>query len=283
MNKTFSTPSRCNLKKLICGFLLCLGLFSFQKTSAEYALLSKRASSVPITKFTVIAERASGSNYLEALMMFNTSVPSTPFFHKHFPPWFALPATKYFGKSAFYTFENTDDCLFIVVFRDPYDWVRSLHRQPHLSSPELRALPFDQFIHKTWQLDTKDPEFLREFSYNPLVDRNPENGAPFENVMRLRSAKIRNMLMIKERAKNVYYINYETARDFPQEVLAEISKIYAISLNPAYYPIVHYKGHTALPLYKKSKYTAFAPEQILYINSQLDKALERQIGYDLKE
>jgi hypothetical protein len=270
------------MKSPVKLLLLLMLLLPCQTLRGTYGFLTKHEGTAPITKFTVIAERASGSNYMEALMMFNAMIPTVPFFHKHFPPWYELPLEKYFGEKNFYTFENTDDYLFIVIFRNPYDWVRSLYRQPHLASVEMRSASFDAFLHRPWELDKRDPLFAAEYKYNPLLDRNPRTGAPFENILKLRTTKAKNMLMIKDKAKNVYFINYEVVRDHPQEVLAEISKIYQVPLKSSYTPIVHYKGHTALPLYKGSKYRPLTPDQILYINSQLDKELEAQLGYSLQ-
>ena len=122
---------------------------------------------------------------------------------------------RYLGNPAFYTFEGTDNYLFIVIVRNPYDWVRSVHKQPHLASRELIDIPFDEFIHKKWLLNKQEPAYQAEYKLNPLVDCNPKTGEPFANVLQLRTAKLRTMLMIKDKAKNVYYINYEIVRDFP--------------------------------------------------------------------
>ena len=61
----------------ICLYLLCM-LSLCQHLFGDYGFIIKHEGKVPITKFTVIAERGSGSNYMEALLMFNTKVATTP-------------------------------------------------------------------------------------------------------------------------------------------------------------------------------------------------------------
>jgi len=229
----------------------------------------------------MFAERASGSNYVEALLMFNTGLQSTLFCHKHFPPWYDLPKEKYNGDSRCWSFENTDDILFVIVVRNPYDWLRSLHNQPHQAEKSLKILPFHHFIRSPWKLDIRDPVIAEDVQCNPLIDLNPSNGLPFANVMHLRTAKTKNFLQIQYKAKNVYYIRYETARGNPKDVLDELAKSYHIKINNVYQPIIHYKGHTALPLYERKEYAPISQNDLLFINSQLDKDLEDQLGYSL--
>ncbi len=253
-------------------------LFSLQLNSLEYGLFAKKEGSVPITKVALFSERCSGSNYILSLIQENFEI-LTPFFcHKHFPPWFELPAKKYCGNPQHYHFEGTEDYLFIIVFRDPYDWVRSFHRIPWHAHPSLQGIPFEQFIRRPWRLDPSD--FIREKIYNPLMDQNPIDGSPFKNVLELRTAKIRTMLKIKNKANNVYYLNYESVRDHPREVLEEIQNRFGLVPNPAgYQPVLQNKGFKNQPVYTKRKYLKINKTDLDHINSNLDKPLERKIGY----
>jgi hypothetical protein len=115
---------------------------------------------------------------------------------------------------------------------------------------------------------------------NPLIDLNPENGLPFDNIFKLRTAKIKAMLKIKKRAPNVYYINYEILRDHTEEVLNEIAMLYHLQLNNPFSPVETYKGNGKKD-YKPKEYLDISEADLAYINSQLDEKLERQIGYQL--
>ncbi len=262
-------------------FIAALLLFS-QMYGGEYGLFAKRESSVPITNLMVFSERCSGSNFILSLIRTNLQINSPFFCHKHFPPWFELPPESYLGNPKHYHFEGTEDYLFVIIFRDPYDWVRSLHLKPWHASRSLIHIPFEQFIRLPWTLSESDRQIMYGKRIHPLLDLNPLDGKPFKNVFELRTAKIQNMLMIKERAKNVYYVNYETARDHPEEVLEEIGTIFGLTANPlGYTPVVKYKGMENKEDYKEKSYLKISENDLIYINSQLSEEIENKIGYRL--
>lgn len=262
-------------------FFLVFGLFIFSTPllSQEFAIKAKKQGHIPITKFSIFSERCSGSNYLEQLILLNLEIESGKFCHKHFPPWFDLPLEKYHGDPRHYTFEETDDFLFFVIFRNPYDWVRSFFRKPWHGSDELFHMSFSKFIRTPWTLNPQETVVQTEIVFNPLMDR-PSNGSYFRNVFELRSAKIRNMLEIGNKASNVYIINYEIARDHPEEVLAEISKIYSLKAKPVYTPVIYYYGDKNQGIYENKQYKPISKADLKYINSKLDETLEEQIGYE---
>ena len=115
-----------------------------------------------------------------------------------------------------------------------------------------------------------------------LVDRDPITKLPFVNVMQLRSSKIRNMWMLKDRVKNSYYINYEIARDHPREILCEISNFFGIELEDTFTPEVSYKGW-GTSVFEPKSYPPISESDLLFINGQLDWALEESIGYEKKD
>lgn len=263
--------------------LLILGLLlsTSELISLEYGLFAKKTSLVPITKLTIYSERCSGSNYIESLILQNFDLFLDRLCGKHFPPWFELPPEHYLGDPKCYTFEGTDDYLFIIIFRNPYDWVRSFYDKPHHANTNIKKLLFSEFIRAPWELNYKNEVVKRQTAFNPLMDRNPADGTLFKNVLELRAAKIRNMLLIKDRAKNVYYINYETARDNPQKVLKEIENIFMITANSTYLPVIYYKGKEQSGIFKKKKYVFISPQDLEHLNSQLNKDLEKEIGYEI--
>lgn len=267
--------------RIVIGFLL---LVSSQLYSLEYGIIAKHEGTDPITKFSLYSERCSGSFYLSSLLFSNVEqLEPKHFCHKHFPPWFTLPRESYLGPKEHYTFEGTDDCLFVIIFREPYDWARSFNKDPWHGHPSMYKLPFSVFIRKPWELNPNDKHVLVFSKWNALLDKNPETQSSFNNIFELRTAKIRNMLMIKDRAKHVYYVNYEIVRDKPQEVLKEIANTFNLKLKPNYEPVVYYKGWDKMGVYQPKEYQPISDEDLIYINSQLDESLENQIGYKLKK
>lgn len=264
-------------------FLFFILLFTCTSIQAlEYGLSAKCEGGKPITHVKVYSERCSGSNYVIQLILTNfEKIKWERFCHKHFPPWLDYPNLPYLGDSRHHTFKKTGHVLFIVVFRNPYDWVRSLHRQQHHTPQTTQALPFGEFIRIPWELDPNIAEVVELQQLNPLMDRNPATGALFENPMQLRTAKIKTMLEINNRAKNVYYVNYETVRDHPREVLREIQNIFWLKLTLAYQPVIHYKNDKQQGIYKANNYAPLSEIDLDYINTHLDPELERRIGYAL--
>jgi hypothetical protein len=272
----------------ISTFLFLLSLFflleghNYAETPflpLKYGLFAKKEGQEPIRIVTVISEKCSGSHYVEQLMVSNFHLQIEPFIHRHYPPWYSLPAEDYLDDPRHYHFKNTDDHLFIILVRNPYDWIRSLHKKSTLSK-KLSGLTFSQFIRTPWELnDSSYMQNLRRIF--PKVDLNPLDGSHFKNSLEMRTAKILNMLMIRNRANNVYVLNYEIARDYPHEVLVEIERFFHLVFREEFIPIMRYKGIDEEPIYVPKKYAPINKEDLKFINCQLDEEVERSIGYQL--
>ncbi|MEI8301485.1 MAG: hypothetical protein WCG10_07770 [Chlamydiota bacterium] len=252
---------------------------------SEFAINVKREGSGKIERVQFFAERCSGSNYVEALFKENTFLQECfAYGWKHFPAWIDMSSIKNEQEdlSDFFTLGHSENCLFIIVFRNPYDWIRSLYLAPHHSAKNLRKINFTKFVRTPWKLDEKDPTTQAEKTKNFLVDKNPRTSKNFKNALRLRSAKIQTLLNLKRHVSNVYYINYESFRDHPKEVLQEISEIFDIKTKEPFVDIKEYKGDKSLGKYKQKKYNHLFMNDLFYINGELDRKLERQINYELK-
>lgn len=219
---------------------------------------------------------------MKCLLKQNIQIENTPLGHKHFPPWFTLPQEEWYGNRSQYTFENTEDYLFILIIRNPYDWIRSLHKQPWCAAEHLRNLEFSEFIRSPWELNPLDPDIIRESIRNPLVNWDPETRSPFSNIMKLRTAKLKNMFLIYQKVHNFYVIKYETVRDNPQEVSKEISSLFKVDRNLEYHPVEWYKGDNRQGKYNKCEYAPISSEDLIFINHQLNEELKNQLGYEFE-
>lgn len=270
------------------SLLLWLILSSACLFSLEFGLDAKKEGDIPLNRVQIFAERCSGSNYLQALIKRNFFLQEEYCYgHKHFPIWLHIPVDQQLSLHNeslhdFYTLGHNEGCLFIVIFRNPYDWIRSLHKSPHHSAKCLRKMSFARFIRSYWRLDEKDPSVQEERAKNPLADKDPKTGLDFKNVMQLRNAKNKTFLMLKEKIHNIYYINYEVLCDNPQEVIQEISQFFGIKMKGAFIDVKEYKGDPIQGIFSKSKYKPIFINNLLYINAELDDKLEEQLGYTLK-
>lgn len=270
------------MQNLFRAFVLYALFICIQSHALEYGISAKHEGSIPIKKLFLFGERCSGTNYVVTLFSKNLQLGyDQKFARRHFPPWFELPIEYYTGKPQSYTFDNTDEYLFVIVFRNAYDWVRSLHDLPHFASGKFFNMPFSEFIRTPWELNPSNTLVKEVRSFHPLMDLSPIDGKPFENVLKLRTKKIENMLMVQNRAKNVYYIRYEIARDHPQEVIREIGECFGIRPNAKFSPVSNYLGWKHKGKYDQVPYPPISLEDLDYINSQLSEEVENQIGYSL--
>jgi len=144
-----------------------------------------------IKRIQVFGERCSGTNYLESLLTQNLDdiTLRRDFGHKHF---FHLPGVS-----------HADDCLFIIIYRELFDWLRSLHQQPYHAASELRDIHFSEFIRRPWWCVWSEES--GKTPTNPLYgkemmfERNPRTGKRFRNVIRLRANKIRNWESLRKK------------------------------------------------------------------------------------
>lgn len=268
------------LKAFKLYLLSCFILCSSELPSQQYALSAAHNGAVPITKFAVFAERCSGSNYVESLLKLNFQLIEDAYCHKHFPPWFTVPHLAKTHKQ-YHLFEEKVDVLNIIIFRNPYDWIRSLHNQPWHAVRSLFNIPFSKFIRSEWRLNLNLPVMVEQSKFNTLLDINPKTKKSFKDIFELRTAKIKTMLLIKNHVANSYYVNYETVRDNPEGVIQEIATLFNLEANPVYQPVIYYKGKEEKGVYTKKKYNPITVKDHAYINSMLDKKLEAEIGYKL--
>lgn len=266
--------------------LICL-LFAQLCHGQQLAIEAKANGRVPIQRLQIFSERCSGSFFFWALVHTNIltldgrTLAGTDYGHKHFPKWLELPSSIYKGNPQRYTFAGSEDTLFLILFRDPYDWLRSLNRNPWHAVSSLDKLPFSKFIRQEWRINPKDSFLGRDVEENPYLDLNPLTGKPFKNVMELRSAKIRTMLEIARLVDNVYVINYETVCNHQEEVLREISECYGLKKKEPFLPVIAYKGMEEAKKYKPVKYVPISQKDLKYINRHLDHELEELIGYKI--
>lgn len=190
-----------------------------------------------ISQFQVYGERCSGTNYIIRLLERNlTSAKFTELFG--FKHWFVDDSLTL-----------PDDVLGIVVTRNSYDSLRSLHEKQWHTHPSLRGLPLEDFLQTEWHciwddefwgVDECDPRWKKEMAH----ERDPRTGERFENVCRMLEAKFRNWKALMKRSKNAFHVDYDVARRDPEQFLQEISSTFGIKTTYDFVPVNGYKGLT---------------------------------------
>ncbi len=179
--------------------------------------------------------------------------------------------------------ERAEDCVFVVVHRDPFDWLRSLHRMPWHAGPELHDVSFARFLRTPWrcvwgadmELAEGDPRRGTEM----LHERDPLTGEPFANVMRLRAAKMHAWDALRARVRHHVDVRYEVALHDPRAFVRTFAVRFGLRRWPWFRDVTTWKGGREQFLQKR--YEPIAADDLAWIGSELDVAAERAHGFDV--
>lgn len=229
-----------------------------------------RRGTAPITRIQIYGQRCSGTNIVARTIEENlpTARLVEDFGFKH---WFVPPQTLF-----------PNDTLVIVVARDAFDWVRSLHRQPWHAHPDLKAKPFPQFIRSDWHscwdehfdhVEDGHPMFGKEMMH----ERDPDTGKRFVNCIAKRTAKLRHWAGLPERSANVALVSYDAFIRAPAAFVAEIARVTGLEHRVRFVPVASYKGQGHFR-YTPTAYGALTPNDVAHIETWLDPATEATFG-----
>lgn len=262
---------------------ICRKILSQHMASLSYPRL---AVSLPvgIHQFALFGERCSGTNYLKNLINRHFGLHMVGCYggkHWHpFHPYFFIPGQD--GVNP----ENTKHVLFLVIVRNPYDWIRSLKNQPWHFAQHAKKLDLNNFVripdHSVWNEDLgvnrSDPRYNQPLPFG----LNLQTGKVYPNILKLRTGKIRSFQSISIRVSNYYLINYDQLVENPEAVLNKLAEQFKLQFKTKFRDITHYKDKTSHQFVPK-KYQPIPDQVLQFINSQLDWDLENELGYEKKD
>ena len=231
----------------------------------------QRSNDVKIDHFQVFGERRCGTNFVDALISDNlTAQSTTKYGWKHGTP--TMPCIAKNG-------------LLVVVVREPFAWLSSLHNRPFAMSHKnldmsafLRTEWYDQFIpkefgHARWGYSG----MVRDSHVANQVDRHPITGKRFQNPLEMRTIKNAAFLGFLNRECNCAVVNYETANDRPDDFLAALCAEFGLEPRHAFEKPDHVgaKGTTKKRLYRDD----LSAEDIAFVQANLDPDQETRLGY----
>lgn len=242
--------------------------------SSEFSHELNRYSGKKLKTYFICGERCSGTNFINSLINSNFPglTPTLEYGHKHFLRWFEISPgaesvrSMNYGPKQIYL-EDSDDCLFVFVVRDVYDWLRSFYLMPHYVHNNLKDA---SFIRKTWKLQTI-------IDIGTIDNFNPFKGKPFKNVMDLRAHKSRNYMFISNLVENYLLVRYEEVAKNPEGFLDFLSKFFSVDKSRIFNAVTNYKG--AGRPYVRKKYFPFSQQELNFVNQNVDWEIEAQVGY----
>ena len=229
-----------------------------------------RRGTTPTRRIQLYGQRCSGTNVVARTIATNIAgaTLTEQFGFKH---WF-VPDQIVFAP----------DVLVVVVARDAFDWVRSLHRQPWHAHPTLKAQPFARFIRNEWHsvwdehvdhIEPGHPMLGTEMRH----ERNPATGERFAHCIAMRTAKLRHWSTLSTRAHNVALIGYDAFARAPADHVAAIADAAGLARREPFAPVASYKGQGHAP-YVPTPYPDLVPEDASHIEAWLDPAVEAAFG-----
>ncbi|MEO0866810.1 MAG: hypothetical protein AAFY39_20025 [Pseudomonadota bacterium] len=241
---------------------------------ATTGFCATRAGDTPITRFQVLGERSSGTNFVKRLLGRNSALkPVEVLGWKHgFTHMMAVP----------------QDMGVICVVRDPLAWTLSMFDKPWHTTPQMQALPFSDFIRARWDTIIDRPRYFDGLVPDgstgaPLqMDRDPLTGQPFDTLFALRSAKLRSLLTLLERDCTCVMLRMETAQADPEGTVTRLARTFGTAPAQNHRPVVKRLGSKFKPAiaHRPAKSATWSEADLNFARDQLDLTLESALGYD---
>uniref|UniRef100_A0A7S2S6T4 Sulfotransferase domain-containing protein n=1 Tax=Eucampia antarctica TaxID=49252 RepID=A0A7S2S6T4_9STRA len=197
------------------------------------------------------------------------------------------------------------------MFRNVYDWSRAMIATPH-HAPAHMDLSWDDFLTKPWTMERtgadlsmskeemEKPHFCQQkFQYKdvnschirpypknhfnktrfsehqPFYEmRNDGSGEPYNNMLELRSDKIKHFLSLKDfkNVEDLWVVQYEDLLQYgTKDILHILEKLTGVQANCKRSP----------PQTNRKK-REILPKMIKYLNEHVDWQIEHSIGYEQK-
>jgi hypothetical protein len=120
--------------------------------------------------------------------------------------------------------QQSEDCVFFAIVRNPVDYFISFYRNPH-HQPEERTKDLKTFLTSEFYslYEPNHPKYGQE----ELGDRNFRTGLRYKNIFELRSVKCHFLKhTFPALTSNYHFIRYEDLKYHPDETLDRIRTIF---------------------------------------------------------
>ena len=242
---------------------------------AEKGYELHRKSDAEIRRYQIVGERCSGTNLLQVLCrrQFRTVGETNKFGWKH----------------GFCQVNAACQSDFVIgVVRHPLTWVVSMYNRPWHTTSERQEMNFREFISSPWQTHVDAIEYFdypdKDALNTPLIqDRNPITGEMFSNIFELRNAKAWSLLGWQHRLENTAFVRMETIVSGARDFFLEVAETFGVNEpDPnAKLKVKRRLGQKYRDDRSKISVSDLTADDITYIKSNLDPALEARLGYDL--
>lgn len=220
-------------------------------------------------KIQIFGLRCSGTNFLEKWLVNNFKEVEIV---NHF-------AFKHLWNSQFLRPVNSDDSIDImVIVRNPYDWIRSMQREPH-HCPDLLGKSLENFVKTPLKAYPGSSWNCKISSIRDEV-KSMELLEYYDNILQMRNSKHKIFCnLIKN--KRAILINYELLRDNPDQLANKISSEFGYTPHQELVEIKTFKKTSQI--YKQKKVARIPQSIISFINKEIMWDQENYMGYDISD
>lgn len=247
--------------------------FSIPNEFATSGLYCQPGSAIP-TRFQVIGERSSGTNFIKRILGRNTGLkPTEALGWKH-------------GHS--HSLAIPEDLLVIVAVRNAKDWARSMFSKPWHTRTSLQKLEFTDFLRSPWKTVIDRPRYFEGMTHGNeagrilQLDRDVLTGLPYPNLFALREGKLFSHLSFSNRGCAFCLVRMEVATKTPDAFVEQM--LSAFSLPPLAAPLkpVHKRlGSRFVPSVETRPELpeGWAEADLAFLKENVNADLEALLGY----
>ena len=228
---------------------------------------------IKLQAFNIKGERCSGTNYLQKLIETNFNIECA-----HNIDW----------KHGWCNLVDIDKktletSVTIIIFRDPFDWLRSCYLTPHHIEGTVfgiwkTSIPtFSEFIRKE-EIEFYFYEETKTMKEDVSIfrTRHPFYLTRPKNIFELRKWKIEYFLNLKNIFTHTYYLKYEDLVQDPKKIITEINDKY-FNIDLKFKNWTQYKETD--DKYIPKKYFDIAEDDYSFLVENIDWEFESKIGY----
>ena len=174
----------------------------------------------------------------------------------------------WFTKPGIFNDPKQEETLFVVVYRNPYTWIRAMMDRPYALSKAISGRGVEELPGLTLVGHVNNKDTPNEF--------HPVTGEKVD-IFELRRLKIENFESVQRQVSNIAYVNMETLLQCPVETLqalaAGFGSLFSKELNFENLPPNVLAREVRKP-------QVFSTAEMDVINTHLDWNAENHIGYE---
>lgn len=214
----------------------------------------------------LLGQRCSGTNHLRRLL--ETNFDDVQIVDRY--------ANKHLWNGDYDFEQDVGSTIFVTIVRNPYDWLRSVHRTPY-HCPDLVGTSFTSFLRAPWTAWAGEDWFSHDPAKRNAMKVDDQLIEACADVMQVRRRKIATFLKINAHYQRSSLVRLEDLQRAPQTELTRIASEVGLEAPNTIREVKQFKDTNKL--YQKKPLLKIGSSNLVHIIANLDWASEGQLGY----